>query len=134
MRKISGIIPPNARTQSAEISRSQPARPGAPDFGRPMGKNSQADRISLSRELEELRASGEMPQRSQTYTNTTEGRRAKLVQDLSDRFFSAKGEGAGVPKSEGASESVSVARSLYTVEPELMNTSSERSDLKEPTK
>ncbi len=38
MEKISRIIPANRRTSSAEISTSQPARPGAPAFGRPMGR------------------------------------------------------------------------------------------------
>lgn len=122
MRKISGIIPPNARTQSAEISRSQPARPGAPSHGRPMGRNSQADRITLSQELEALRGGGELPMREPpTYSNTTEGRRAKLVQDLSDRFFTAKGqiETSDVPRSESTMEEITNSRSLFTVEPEL---------------
>lgn len=38
MEKISGIIPRNARTSSADTSKSQPVRPGAPSFGRPIGK------------------------------------------------------------------------------------------------
>lgn len=38
MEKISGIIPRNARNSSADVSKSQPVRPGAPSFGRPMGK------------------------------------------------------------------------------------------------
>ncbi len=39
MEKISGIIPRNSRNSSADVSRSQPARPGAPSFGRPTGKS-----------------------------------------------------------------------------------------------
>jgi hypothetical protein len=39
MEKISGIIPRNSRNSSADVSRSQPARPGAPSFGRPAGKS-----------------------------------------------------------------------------------------------
>lgn len=124
MRKISGIIPPNARTQSAEIARSQPARPGAPSMGRPMGKNSLGDRITLSNELEEMRANRELPERelSGSYPNMQEARRAKTVQALSDKFFSAKGsiENSETPKSEVATESVTERRSLFTVEPELL--------------
>ena len=38
MEKLSSILPKSPRTQSADHSKSQPARPGAPLFGRPMGK------------------------------------------------------------------------------------------------
>lgn len=38
MEKLSSILPKSARTQSADHSKSQPARPGAPLLGRPMGK------------------------------------------------------------------------------------------------
>lgn len=38
MEKISGIIPRNSRNSSADVSKSQPVRPGAPSFGRPIGK------------------------------------------------------------------------------------------------
>ena len=38
MEKISGIIPRNARNSSTDVSKSQPVRPGAPSFGRPIGK------------------------------------------------------------------------------------------------
>lgn len=41
MEKISGIIPRNARNSSADVSKSQPVRPGAPSFGRPIGKVTQ---------------------------------------------------------------------------------------------
>ncbi len=41
MEKISRIIPASSRTQSAEISDSQPARPGAPAMGRVMGRVTQ---------------------------------------------------------------------------------------------
>lgn len=38
MEKISGIIPRNARNSTADLSKSQPVRPGAPSFGRAIGK------------------------------------------------------------------------------------------------
>lgn len=38
MEKISGIIPRNSRNSSVDLSKSQPVRPGAPSFGRPIGK------------------------------------------------------------------------------------------------
>jgi|GEM_PF-1137331 hypothetical protein len=56
MEKISGIIPASPRTRVVDTSNAQPARPGAPSFGRPMGKNSLGDRITLSKIAEEMRA------------------------------------------------------------------------------
>ncbi|HWU44456.1 MAG TPA: hypothetical protein VN132_13490, partial [Bdellovibrio sp.] len=62
MDKISGIIPASPRTQVADVATSQPARPGAPMTGRPMGRNSLGDRIMLSKELERLKQQGELPE------------------------------------------------------------------------
>jgi hypothetical protein len=56
MEKISGIIPASPRTKVVDTSKAQPARPGAPAFGRPMGKNSLGDRITLSKIAEEMKA------------------------------------------------------------------------------
>jgi hypothetical protein len=56
MEKISGIIPASPRTSVADTAAAQPARPGAPLMGRPMGKNSLGDRITLSKAAAELRA------------------------------------------------------------------------------
>ena len=66
MEKISGIIPASPRTKAVDTSNSQPARPGAPAFGRPMGKNSLGDRITLSKVAEEMRA-------AEALTPSTEG-------------------------------------------------------------
>ena len=41
MDKISSILPKSARTQNADHSSAQPARPGAPLLGRPMGRVTQ---------------------------------------------------------------------------------------------
>lgn len=45
MEKISGIIPGNKRTKTSELSKSQPVRPGAPAFGRAIGKVTSRDQI-----------------------------------------------------------------------------------------
>ena len=41
MEKISSILPKSPRTQNVDNSRAQPARPGAPLLGRPMGRVTQ---------------------------------------------------------------------------------------------
>lgn len=41
MDKISSILPKSARTQNTDHSKAQPARPGAPLLGRPMGRSTQ---------------------------------------------------------------------------------------------
>lgn len=43
MDKISGIVPAGRRFRNVDVSRSQPVRPGAPSFGRPVGRASQVD-------------------------------------------------------------------------------------------
>jgi hypothetical protein len=41
MEKISSILPKSPRTQNTDHSKAQPARPGAPLFGRPAGRVTQ---------------------------------------------------------------------------------------------
>jgi hypothetical protein len=91
MQKISGILPASARTSVAEISVAQPARPGAPALGRPIGKNSLGDRITLSKEAEKFLESGAMalPERPLgTYKDTPENNKLKIIDDLNKKFFS----------------------------------------------
>ncbi len=89
MDKLSGILPASARTQVADVSVSQPARPGAPALGRPMGKNSLGDRVTLSKKMEELRQTGQMPalDDSPVYKNPAEAKKLKVIEDLNAKFF-----------------------------------------------
>ena len=41
MEKLSSILPKSPRTQNVDNSKAQPARPGAPLLGRPMGRVTQ---------------------------------------------------------------------------------------------
>lgn len=104
MEKISGILPPSARTRSADIADAQPARPGAPSLGRPMGKNSLGDRITLSKMAEQLRQNGDfgIPDTPTTYKNTSENAKLKVIEDLNRKFFSRpdREEGAGTLSEE----------------------------------
>ncbi|MCX7978399.1 MAG: hypothetical protein N2578_05290 [Bdellovibrionaceae bacterium] len=84
MEKISRILPPNARTRSIDVSASQPVRPGAVAWGRPVGKVTTAadveDRVSLSKSaLERLD--------SEVYNRRGERPHAKIVEEMSNRFF-----------------------------------------------
>lgn len=45
MEKISKIVPLSPRMRSVNVGRSQAARPGAPEYGRPPGKNSLAEQL-----------------------------------------------------------------------------------------
>lgn len=49
MEKISGILPAGRRFKNIDVSRAQPVRPGAPTFGRPVGRSSQVDVAAANR-------------------------------------------------------------------------------------
>ncbi|MFS4459520.1 hypothetical protein [Bdellovibrio sp. HCB2-146] len=95
MEKISGILPPSPRMKLMEVASAQPVRPGAPEFGRPMGKNSIGERITLSKQLDEMRQTGQMPtpevQVPATYKNT-EANKIKVIEDINKKFFSSPSE------------------------------------------
>lgn len=96
MQKISGILPASARTSVADVSVAQPARPGAPIFGRPQGKNSLGDRITLSKEAAKFLeasnslgpASPEVSAKAVGYKDTPENAKLKVIDDLNKKFFS----------------------------------------------
>lgn len=122
MQKISGIIPASPRTKVADVSMSQPARPGAPAFGRPMGKNSLGDRITLSRMAEQIMQTG-IPGEMEapvTYRPSAEASKLKVIDDLNKKFFekptSIAKEGAG-PHSEEALQRFESAKELKETPP-----------------
>ncbi len=92
MDKISRILAPTARVTAAEVADSQPARPGAPAFGRPMGKNSLGDRITLSKKAAESQLTGLAPQAETpaTYKNSSESSKLKMIEKLNQNFFNPK--------------------------------------------
>jgi hypothetical protein len=93
MDKISGILPQSPRMKLMEVASAQPARPGAPDMGRPMGKNSIGERITMSKQLDELRDSGQLPTpaAAPVYKNT-EANKIKVIEDINKKFFSSPGQ------------------------------------------
>lgn len=95
MEKISRILPPNARTSSYDVSRAQPARPGAPKIGRPQNLEEVMDRVSLSEQLTNSVMDNtdklELPQQNSklaasTY-KSTDNVKSQLVREMTDRFF-----------------------------------------------
>lgn len=88
MEKISRIIPANARTKAVDVSGSQPVRPGAPTYGRPVGRVTRAplevqDRVSLST-AERAITQHEQPA---NYRDRVEARRAQIAERVSAKFF-----------------------------------------------
>ena len=93
MDKISGILPQSPRMKLMEVAASQPARPGAPAMGRPMGKNSIGERITMSKQLDELRESGQLPaQLAPPIYKNTEANKIKVIEDINKKFFSSPGQ------------------------------------------
>ncbi len=85
MEKLSSILPASPRVKSVDTSDSAPARPGAPAIGRPAGRNTVKDRLSISADAKEM-----------AYKQTMSGRdpedvsRAKLVSEINRKFFDTR--------------------------------------------
>ncbi|HEY8269812.1 MAG TPA: hypothetical protein VIG33_02920 [Pseudobdellovibrionaceae bacterium] len=117
MEKISRILPPSRRVVATDVESSQPVRPGAPDYGRPTQKplNIQ-DRVSLS-----SLANGRSAEPS-TYKNFKEGARARVVDELAEKFFNPRTvakEGEG-PRSEETLKRMEEDQSYFPVTPAKM--------------
>ncbi|WP_413558690.1 hypothetical protein [Bdellovibrio sp. HCB209] len=118
MEKISGILPASARTKMIDTSSSLAARPGAPEFGRMQGKNSLGDRVQLSKQLEEMRQSGQMPEPEAPISyKTPEMSKKKVIEDLNKAFFtnpkSIARENSEVTRSEEAFQNTKNAEEFF---------------------
>jgi len=100
MEKISRILPPSRRVATVDVEQSQPVRPGAPEFGRPTQRLDVQDRVSIRSEVN----SRFQDKAAATYRNPKESARAKVVDDIAEKFFNpntvAKEEGEGVQSEE----------------------------------
>lgn len=83
MEKISGIVPSSPRTRKVDVSSSQPVRPGAPEFGRHVGKNSLAENTAIDRIQLGVNQLPDLP----GYKNKTDKIHAQLVADMNRKFF-----------------------------------------------
>ena len=80
MEKISSILPSNARIKSVDMKTSHAARPGAPAFGRMMGRTSSEDRVSFS-------DMDSMSENLNAGYNPKEARQVKIAEDITNKFF-----------------------------------------------
>lgn len=120
MDKISRIIPSSPRTRAAEVSESQPARPGAPGMGRIQGASPVPpaseiqDRISFDAAE---RATKDLPPLYKASSKDTA--RAKVVDEMAKRFFDGKGVkdvargGSELSKSEELADQADDARETF---------------------
>ncbi len=111
MEKLSGILPSSPRIKAIDTTKSQPARPGAPAFGRMEGKNSLgAAKAAFSEEarlaaLQNSSQSGEtLPERAtlpdaKLYRPSVEETRSRIVEDITERFFGGQPDRAAQPGS-----------------------------------
>ena len=104
MEKISRILPANARTQSVDVSKSQPVRPGAPSWGRPMGRVTPKTSLEIAPpapqeiedkiEFSDKALAGGTPdveaKAPQNYKKIQEAAQIQKIQELSDKFFLEK--------------------------------------------
>lgn len=78
MEKISKILAPSARTQSYDVSRAQPGRPGSPILGRPVFEPI-IDRVSFSEDL--------VDSMNSQYNKPVAQIKAQKIKELSEKFF-----------------------------------------------
>lgn len=88
MEKISKILAPSVRTRSYDNSRAQPARPGAPQVGRPQFEPI-IDRVSLSETLtDSIQDQFTSPnQIEKNYSKPVSQTKSELIKSMSEKFF-----------------------------------------------
>ncbi len=84
MEKLSGILPSSPRVKSVDLKNAQPARPGAPLFGRPNGTVS-SDRVSLSSAAKDMAFKETLGAR-----NPREGAQVQIAKDVTRKFFETR--------------------------------------------
>lgn len=113
MEKISRILPPSRRVVATDVTSSQPLRPGAPDFGRRPQSSPRLgevqDRVSMS-----SLANSRSPEPMATYKNTKEGARAKVVEEMAEKFFNPRtvAKEGEAPLSEEALKQLNATREM----------------------
>lgn len=85
MEKMSGILPASPRVTSVDLKDSPPARPGAPSHGKKAGRNTVADRISLSPRAKEMAA-----EQTLLGKKAEEASRIKAVNEINRKFFETR--------------------------------------------
>jgi hypothetical protein len=88
VEKISKIIAPSVRTRGYDSSRAQPARPGAPQAGRPQFEPI-TDRVSLSETLTDSMQDQFInpSQVEKNYSRPVSQTKSELIKSMSEKFF-----------------------------------------------
>lgn len=84
MDKLSSILPSSPRVKSVDLKNAQPARPGAPLFGRPQGSVS-SDRLTLSSAAKDLAFQETLAAR-----NPREAAQVQIAKDVTRKFFETR--------------------------------------------
>ena len=86
MEKISGILPSNARITTVDLKNSGSVRGGMPSFGREIGVTAAAQKqIAAQKEVSDVAQF--QHQEQMALRNKSLDPRAKIVQEMSDKFF-----------------------------------------------
>ena len=85
MEKLSSILPGSPRVKSVDLKNAQPARPGAPLFGRPNGSVS-SDRLTLSAEARDMAFQETMG----AGRNPREMAQTQIAKDVTKKFFETR--------------------------------------------
>ncbi len=92
MEKISSIIPTNHRVKSVDMEDSQPVRPGAPSFGRPVGTTS-SYREQVRNHLAEQKAAELLQDKQDSVTISNEGK--QVGKQIEKQFEKSIGKQVG---------------------------------------
>lgn len=85
MEKLSGILPSSPRVRSVDMDEAPPARPGAPTYGKKVGRNTVTDKVTLSPEAKGLKA----PSLTKVQ-DPKELARSKIADNLTKNFFETR--------------------------------------------
>jgi len=85
LQKISGILPSSARVTSVDLRESGAARPGAPNFGRPIGESNLMNNSITRSAHRALQQHNELSSK-----RTKEQQQAQEIQKMADEFFKTK--------------------------------------------
>ena len=89
MDKISSIVPGSKRVAAVDLNSSQPVRPGAPSFGRPMGTSTGGTKDMMTTAQKAIAEQTRMTEERENLKL-----QPKIIQDMADKFFMQKSSSA----------------------------------------
>lgn len=85
MEKLSSILAASPRVKSVDMSDAKPTRPGAPNYGGPVGTTSVGDRVTLSNRARDLAIKDSIGGR-----NPREAVKARIAENVTRDFFETR--------------------------------------------